>query len=331
MTKIDDETISNSDLENTQACAGDSASTESSVHGGSTEVGQAAAARDDRSEDGFDVQTHGGGSVEHVENFPVFGALIESIGTSQVSAVPGDAATLPCASSIEHGEPAESVCGDDDRTHVDTVANIPWRMICQLIMTHADGRRSRGTGWFISPRTVMTAGHCVFSRKAGGWVDTIEVIPGMNGTSQPFGAAKSSEFRSVKGWVKNAKVTHDYGCIILPESEPLGDKTGWFGFADLPDDALTNLLANNSGYAGDKTFGTQWFNSGRITTVTQKRLHYMLDTAPGQSGSPAWRFNKSTGKRHVVGIHNYGGCANKSTRINSAVYGNMQKWKSLGH
>lgn len=234
-------------------------------------------------------------------------------------------ANLPRSCDLEFETP-ETVCGRDDRVRITATSGIPWRMICQLIITRKDGGRSRCTGWFIGPGTVMTAGHCVYSHSAGGWARQIEVIPGMNASSRPFGSATSSNLRSVGGWTRSAKVTHDYGCIILDNK--LGRRTGWFGFANLSDASLRNLLLNNSGYPGDKQFGTQWYNAGRVTRVTDRRLYYMLDTAGGQSGSPTWRFKD--GKRHAVGIHAYGGCPNKSTRISKPVFDNMKKWKTLG-
>jgi glutamyl endopeptidase len=280
-------------------------------------------------EDGYDIQTHGGGELEEVEGFDINNAMIKGIGSAESVAIDQELWTLPRSCDLEYGDQPESVCGEDDRVHMTTVSRIPWRMICQLIVTRADGRKSRCTGWFISPRTVMTAGHCVYSHSGtGGWAQSIEVIPGMNERLKPFSSATGTSFRSVKGWTGNRQPTHDYGCIILSKSSPLGKKTGWFGFTKLSDSKLKNLLANNSGYPGDKPFGTQWFNAGRIGDVSSRRFEYMLDSAGGQSGSPTWRF--SNGKRHAIGIHAYGGCPNKSTRINSPVFNNMQKWKRLG-
>lgn len=285
-------------------------------------------------EAGFDVQTHGGGQLESVPSFEYLSTMTEGIGTSDDFPLPESNEVIPCAGRVEFDDYQESVCGADDRVQIDAVANLPWRMIAQLIVTLANGKRVRGTGWFISPRTVMTAGHCIFSHRNGGWAQSIEVIPAMNGRKRPFGSAISNEFRSVKGWTENQETSHDYGCILLPETARLGDKTGWFGFANLSDASLKSLLANNSGYPGDKSFGTQWFNAGRISKVTDKRLHYMLDTAPGQSGSPTWKYSANTGgdasARSAIGIHNYGGCENKSTRINEAVYSNMMTWKKQG-
>ncbi len=286
-------------------------------------------------EEGFDVQTHNGGGLESVEGFNEVRAMVEGIGSAAECALPHDASSLPTAAEVEYGQEAaqaltETVQGVDDRKQITKTSRVPWRMISQLIMTFPNGTRARGTGWFISPGTVMTAGHCVFSQRNGGWATNVEVIPGMNGRQRPFGNAQSSRLRSVKGWVNDRKATHDYGAIILPKSQQLGSRTGWFGFSRMSDSALRNLLANNSGYPGDKSFGTQWYNAGRITQVDKRQLHYMLDTAGGQSGSPTWRYSSSTGKRLAIGIHAYGGTSNKSTRITKSVYANMKSWKKEG-
>jgi V8-like Glu-specific endopeptidase len=282
-------------------------------------------------EDGYDLLTHGGGSLETVQGFSLLEPMVNGLGESAPCGLPEAFDQMPVAASIHfQGGPQETVCGRDDRVQIGTDGTLPWRMICQLLITMGNGTRSRGTGWLISPRTVMTAGHCVYSAPNGGWVKSIEVVPGMSGQLRPYGSGISQDFQSVAGWVKRSEVAQDYGCVILPEDARLGDKTGWFGFASLPDADLTNLLANNSGYPGDKAFGTQWYNAGRITGVEPDRLAYMFDTAPGQSGSPAWRYSKALAKRHVVGIHNYGGCANRSTRITPDVFRRMQAWKALG-
>ena len=43
-----------------------------------------------------------------------------------------------------------------------------------------------GTGWFIGPHTLITAGHVVYIKNSGvpgrdGWVKRIQVMPGRNG------------------------------------------------------------------------------------------------------------------------------------------------------
>ena len=233
---------------------------------------------------------------------------------------------LPDAGALEYASP-ETVCGSDERTQITNTTAIAWRWICQLVLKFRDGTSARGTGWFIGPHTVMTAGHCVYSHSHGGWAQSIEVIPGMNGAVRPYGSAVSTSFRSVTGWTgsPSGNPEFDYGAIILP-NDTLGNRTGWFGFAVLTDAALNNLLVNLSGYAGDKPFGTQWFMAGNISNVEARRLRYMVDSFGGQSGSPVWRLNN--GQRHAVGIHAYGGCPNGATRIIQDVYDNMVAWKA---
>jgi V8-like Glu-specific endopeptidase len=149
----------------------------------------------------------------------------------------------------------------------------------------------------------------------------------MDAARQPFGFQVGTSFRSVLGWTRDKNWEYDYGAIILPNNT-LGNRVGWFGFADLSTSSLRNLLINNSGYPADKPFGTQWFNAGRISRVTDRKLFYMVDTYGGQSGSAIWRFRN--GQRHAVGIHGYGGCPNSAVRIIRPVFDNMLAWKRLG-
>lgn len=224
------------------------------------------------------------------------------------------------------GPIVKSVCALDDRVEVMNTTALPWRWICKLFITFPDNAKFIGTGWFIGPKTVMTAGHCVYSKANGGWATQIEVVPGIRGTERPYGSMVGTSFRSVTGWTEDSDQNYDYGCIILP-SPDLGNQVGYFGFAALTDDSLKELLVNNSGYPGDKPPGTQWFNAGRVTETTPLKVFYMLDTYGGQSGCPTWRLQGD--QRQAIGIHAYGGCPNSSTRIDAEVYNNMMNWRNV--
>ncbi len=226
-------------------------------------------------------------------------------------------------------EAMEVVIGRDNRRRISPTTSYPWRAICSLKIRTKTGKNYIGTGWMISPRTVITAGHCVYMHREGGWPASIEVIPGLNGASRPYGSVKATSFRSVKGWTKSKKRNYDYGAIILPKSKKLGLRTGTFGVACK---SLISTMAsklNLSGYPADKGGNTQWFMSKRPKLVTARTIVYDIDTYGGQSGAPVWI--KKGNKRYVVGIHTNGfRLGNSATRIVKPVYRNIINWKNQG-
>lgn len=227
------------------------------------------------------------------------------------------------------GAPQESVQGRDDRVRINGTTKYPWRAICSLIMTSRTGKKFIGTGWLVGPRTVITAGHCVYFHNEGGWAKSIQVIPGRNGGRRPYGSCKATSFRSVTGWTRNKNRNTDYGAIILPSNCRFGDRVGYFGYAYKNDTNLMRLTLNISGYPGDKPSGTQWFHSKRPARVTPNTINYTIDTAGGQSGSPVWYI--SNGKRYAIGIHTNGGSfSNSATRIIKSVFNLITKWKKDG-
>lgn len=221
----------------------------------------------------------------------------------------------------------EVVIGRDDRIRINGTRNYPWRCICSLLITAQDGSRWIGTGFLVGPRTVITAGHVVYMHSRGGWAKSIEVIPGRNAASRPFGSCTTSRFHSVKGWTQSRNRNYDYGAIILPANCKFGNRLGYFGFGNYSDTSLRNLTVNLSGYPGDKPAGTQWWHARRIVNLNSRVLTYNIDTFGGQSGSPVWFYRN--GKRYVVGIHTNGSrVGNSATRLSKPVYDNLVRWKN---
>lgn len=226
----------------------------------------------------------------------------------------------------------ESVMGDDERIRISPASSYPWRVHCALRITARDGSSWIGTAFFISPRVLVTAGHCVFIRSANadrhGWVRSIDVMPGRDEDSLPYGSSRSTRFYSVVGWTQNGDDEYDYGAIVL--NEPLGNQTGWLGFGAFSDGTLTSSWGNLSGYPGDLGGGTeQWYMARRIHSVSTRKLFYEIDTAGGQSGSAVYRI--ADGNRYAMGIHAYGVGQyprNSATRITRPVFDNLVTWKS---
>ncbi len=239
-------------------------------------------------------------------------------------AVEAYAASYPGLSSV-----AEVVIGRDDRRQVKETRPFPYGAIVQLSIEAKTGQRFVGTGWLISPRTVITAGHCVYLHGAGGWPKSITVTPGMNKQDKPLGSCSATTFRSVQGWVSSKESDYDYGAIILPQQYPFGAKTGTFKFASFTDQTLLSKYVNICGYPGDKGGKTQWYHAQKISRLTSKRVSYLIDTAGGQSGSPV--FYRRDKIRVAIAIHTSGSMAgNSGTRINTSVKTNLDRWSKEG-
>lgn len=220
----------------------------------------------------------------------------------------------------------ETIFGSDNRTRVSTTTGMPWKWSCQLVITMSDGKQYIGTGWLAGPRCVVTAGHCVHDGGTGKtWATKVEVIPAMNGSSRPYGTFVSRSFISVNGWTKDRNFGYDYACIILPSR--VGDSLGYFGFASYNDSTLKSITLNTAGYPGDKAFGTQWFTTDRVSSLSSRQIFTLMDIKKGQSGSPTWRL--TNGSRFVVGIVSAETSqTNYLVRINSEVYSNLLSWRN---
>jgi V8-like Glu-specific endopeptidase len=233
----------------------------------------------------------------------------------------------------------ESVIDRDNRTRVNNTTDVPFRSIAALEITAADGSIWSGTGWFVSRRTLITAGHCVFIRDAenaaaNGWVSSIRVIPGCNGTgsgSEPLGSDVATLFKSVAGWVHDGIPESDYGAIILPEDSQLGSGIQPLTVRVLDDGRLRTLRVTVTGYPADKEgdeVQTMWRHSELVTDVSQRQIFYDADTYGGQSGAPVYFVD---GSNHVVvAVHAYGTSesvrSNSGTRITENVRARFQSW-----
>jgi V8-like Glu-specific endopeptidase len=201
--------------------------------------------------------------------------------------------------------PLETVIGQDDRTRILETHLPPWRMICALEIESPFGAFI-GTGWFAGPKTLVTAGHCVFdNNQMGGWAQTIAATPGRSGDDIPYNRLTATRFSSVDRWIQTQDPDYDIGCIHLDQAPQT--EVGWFAIGVLPNDVLEHALVNISGYPGDRGDGReQFFHANRILRVGPRRIFYDVDTFGGQSGSPAWIYETGSSVPMVVGVHAYG-------------------------
>lgn len=225
----------------------------------------------------------------------------------------------------------ELVIGTDERIRIKETTQFPFRATASLLITAADNSQWVGTAWFISPRVLITAGHCVLIKNSGnakldGWVKKIQVMPGRDGDILPYGGMTSTEFWSVSGWGNNGQEICDYGAIVLPG--PFKSDIGYMGYGVYPDNELLASIANIQGYPSDKRdpSGTLWYDKREISSVNPDKVYYAADTAGGQSGASVYIIRN--GQRISVAIHAYGGAtANSGTRISPLVFANLEQWK----
>lgn len=216
--------------------------------------------------------------------------------------VKGTSTSLPKPTSA-----LESLLTDTDRRkEILETEKTPWRMICALEITGQDGSSYIGTGWLVAPKTVITAGHCVFDPiELGGWAKSIVVIPGRDDAEEPFERTTSQSFSTTDTWLAAQEADFDYAAIHLDKD--FGSQTGAFVVGVLPDADLAGRLVNISGYPVSPGNGqNQFFHANRVKAVTPRRVFYDVDTMGGQSGSPVWVYLDGSDAPVVVAIHAYG-------------------------
>ena len=218
----------------------------------------------------------------------------------------------------------ESVCGEDERVLVDPLIP-PFEAIAFLGITTSDNKKVRGTGFFInygSSSIILTAGHNLCIKDHGGYCQKISIIRSRDGDKQPYGTlfASRESLRVPSLWEESADETQDWGIIVLAGS-PWG-----FSCASLTDDQLGRKEVRTAGYPADKEGYKLWYDHGPIVSVAETSILYMEDTYGGQSGSPVWTKHPETSDWVVVGVHTYGGCPNKATRVTQAMLDQIGEW-----
>src|SRR5215470_4568870 len=165
----------------------------------------------------------------------------------------------------------------------------PDRAVCEVFAHFTDGTWEQGTGVFVSANDVLTASHMLWQVDHGGEADRVTVIPGANGSYQPYGQFEAAHWYNYQVADGNDQITrqqsqYDVGIVSLGTRE--GDVVGWFGMdsnAHSGDYNLTgypakygpNLMTNDFGHAN--TDGTY-----RVFDYTS------IETNPGNSGGPLW-------------------------------------------
>ncbi len=201
------------------------------------------------------------------------------------------------------------VIGPDSRIQVSDTTIYPYSAVAQIIGYDASlepGFASGCTATFVGPDVLLTAAHCVWSvERFGGWIDEVEIIPGMNGDSAPFGVLVPETIWFPDEYVENDAVNSpwDYALITVSDTsveEVVGSLT--IGVLTTSELQSASFNPTTSGYPGDKTRFTQWIGSEpAFVDVDDDWLVHEIDSFQGQSGSAVWRASDLA----VVGVESW--------------------------
>lgn len=200
--------------------------------------------------------------------------------------------------------------------------------VVHLTMWHDfDGDRFRdqnelstGTGTMIGRDAVLTCGHNLYNidLSRGPRMHATEVIvtPGRNNSYMPFGQTRALTWVVAANWTRG-DANSDIG--VIRTTHPIGDRTGWFGYAAASDAALWNVGSGYRivGYPGTPLGNgfTQAVVGGSLSGVNATGMWYRQDinnlrTAPGNSGSgllASWlNVNGRWHQNVIVGVHTQG-------------------------
>lgn len=225
---------------------------------------------------------------------------------------------------------AHKVFGNDDRYPVLDATRYPWSTVCSIESIFPDGSELFASGVLIGPGEVLTAGHAVHDAAAGGWAESVRVIPAYEFGDEPFGFAFAADLRSFEAWTDRQDAEFDLALVELDED--LGFDTGWLGYADETDATLLSSIVNTAGYPTDLDDGeAMWAAQDFLSDVSDAQLFFRgaLDASGGQSGSGMWI--RDGDDRYVTGVLTYEtDTRNEATRLSGARFAFVDAW-AQGH
>lgn len=230
---------------------------------------------------------------------------------------------------LVHAE-VDSIIGTDTRTQVVSIQRDPiYRSIGFVLNSE---KNTYCTGTLISPKHVLTNGHCVIpSQKFPSSLVSPKILsfnPGKIGMADgPLGAIKIVRIKTFSRWVQNGDP--DYDVAILELEKPLALPV--VRIASIPAAQLNRKKIFLTGYTTRDQYGTLWDAQGIIESIfnNEQSFVHSADTTPGASGSLV-RI-KMNNQWIGVGIHrgNYLGGSeemNRGVLFNKAIYSSIQNW-----
>lgn len=236
-------------------------------------------------------------------------------GENVLKAIRGEAAgdqrsALDPAATVDPEDGAErSVIGGDNRVRITNTKTYPYTTIGYLDMVSANGEVWSCSAALIGPKTILTAGHCLYSHgEQGGWRDQFTFWPAINGENNiPYGGFEYDTAYVFEGFITNYDGSYDavwpYDIGLITLQQPIGDSLGWLGYWNYAD--LGDFQANLVGYHDDKPAFTMWRSTCNILAegIGENDFLHDCDFESGGNGAPIYLYDADAKARVVVGVN----------------------------
>ncbi len=161
----------------------------------------------------------------------------------------------------------------------------------------------RGTGFLVSPHTILTNAHNVYDEDMGGYVQSLEFFPAQYQSTEggqvtlPYGSRDAVEVTTNQQYIDAwdpvvytwEMVSHDYAAAFIEEPFSGISRTCPLLFDHTPTNSSS---IHASGYPkevkGETDSLAQWYVSGDVVDYDSRVLKHDADVTGGQSGSPTW-------------------------------------------
>jgi V8-like Glu-specific endopeptidase len=223
----------------------------------------------------------------------------------------------------------------DNRVPVADTTAYPYDAVVRLWVTMPDGDEFAVSGAMIDSTHVLTAAHCIYSARDGGWATSVLVMPGQSGSTIPLGT-----YQAVRETLYTDYTTKDFDAegfkldvALLRLDTPVVSAVEALGQAVEPDAFFKGAPLDSSGYPGDLPAGTElkgqvmYTATGKSTHADSHIVYNTIPIAGGQSGSALY-MTDSTGT-YIVGVLSFGHLIandNGAVRLTPVVAADLRTW-----
>jgi len=188
----------------------------------------------------------------------------------------------------------------------------PLKTAVKLIMT-IPGGQAACSGTMVGKHTVFTAGHCVYGNDMGGWVQSVTVIPAMDGYSwdrgqfvSPYGTYQATNLYASQAWIDSEDFRYDTAIIKLDKN--IGEITGHMAL-EWSSNSYSGTI-NFAGYPGAEGYDGYYLYEevGEMSHVMDDRYnicHYSK-MIQGMSGGPAWLYYSASNNNLLTAANSFG-------------------------